>query len=65
VNACLVNDLANLLQRAINPKLNPSGEYPAGFDISDLSSDEEAAKITQLLIGQLKNLPGFQNFLIF
>lgn len=64
VNAYLVNDLGNLLQRAINPKLNPMQQYPLGYELQDLCSDEahgnDAAIATltaRQLVQTLEELP--------
>jgi methionyl-tRNA synthetase len=63
VNAFLVNDLANLLQRAINPKLNPAQQYPSGFDPELFESREEEGKqgseLAEQLVTRLEALPGY------
>lgn len=60
VNAYLVNDLGNLLQRSINPRLNPLKQYPIRTDINELLThfDDETSKATaKQLIEKLETLP--------
>ncbi|CAK5090372.1 unnamed protein product [Meloidogyne enterolobii] len=60
INAYLVNDLGNLLQRSLNPRLNPSKHYPIRTDTNELLAhfDDEMSKATaKQLIEKLETLP--------